>query len=239
MVRSGGLVLLKDFLMCWGSGRRLVIVEWFDLKPCCVVLRGRCGQILSCMSHSSSFDAGQRRDIGRQEGPASNDSPVLGRVIIMAIFQMAGRLLHLKERLKMWQRWFKPVGPRCLRWRMVFPSGPAAVELPLSLRKWVSRWGVKGVALLLRSFLRIFLIVLQVSIVWVRMVLLVNYWQNAFEMSLWSVKILLLEEIGWLGYCVGFLPESDLMSLKYLDGWFSKEHDWSFSRHMLRLLLSM
>ena len=38
-----------------------------------------------------------------------------------------------------------PEGPRCFRWWMVTPSGPAARELPLSRMALETREGVKGV----------------------------------------------------------------------------------------------
>ena len=50
--------------------------------------------------------------------------------MILADFHADGIFAYLIERLKMVVRKVIPAWPRCLRWCIVSPSGPAAVELP-------------------------------------------------------------------------------------------------------------
>ena len=48
--------------------------------------------------------------------------------MMRAFFQMSGICALAIEILKILVRYEMPWGPRCLRWRMVSPSGPVAVE---------------------------------------------------------------------------------------------------------------
>ena len=56
----------------------------------------RCGR----MSRSSTLTAGQRRDMGRYEELLEGGLPGLGRVIMVADFQMEGMSALRIERLK-------------------------------------------------------------------------------------------------------------------------------------------
>ena len=66
------------------------------------------------------------------------------RGITVAVFQMAGILAWLYERLNRWVRKSMPVGPRCLIWWMVSPSGPTACEFPELRMFFATISGVKG-----------------------------------------------------------------------------------------------
>ena len=79
---------------------------------------------------SRTLTAGHRRDIGLYDVLMCMGLPGLGRVMMVAVFQIEGMSDFARERLKSWVRKEMPEGPRCLRWRMVRLSGPVALEVP-------------------------------------------------------------------------------------------------------------
>ena len=83
---------------------------------------------------------------------------------IMAFRQMAGIFVLAIDRLKRRQRYWRAVGPRWRRWRMLRLSGPRAVEEPESL---MARWtscGVKGV----KVGSRVLFLIWRLSLRWAR-----------------------------------------------------------------------
>ena len=82
--------------------------------------------------------------------------PSLGMGIIRACFQMEGRSEFLTERLNRVVRKEMARRPMCLRWTIVIPSGPAAVDdLALRMAAMVSS-SLKGINSGSNFFLRIF-----------------------------------------------------------------------------------
>ena len=64
-VRRGGFWLLKPWATFVVSGRSAVVVEWRDLKPCCVGMSGIVFVMSGRISLSRILLAGQSREIGR------------------------------------------------------------------------------------------------------------------------------------------------------------------------------
>lgn len=72
---------------------------------------------------------------------------------MVADFQVAGMSALLREIVK-GARQDIPDGPRFLKWRIVSPSGPGAVEVPEALNAARTMSGVKGLKLKVRGCLR-------------------------------------------------------------------------------------
>ena len=81
------------------------------------------------ISVSSTLAAGQRSELGRKDLPCDESLPGFGNGMMVDIFQMDGRRLLVMESLYSAARKFKTKGPRCLRWKMVRPSGQNALLL--------------------------------------------------------------------------------------------------------------
>jgi len=94
-----------------------VVVECWDLKPCCEGDSGICGDMLSRTSLSSIFEGLHRSAMGLYE-PGSVGGLFGFRIgSILAVFQMLGILLLASDRLKMFVRTLMACGPKCLRCR--------------------------------------------------------------------------------------------------------------------------
>ena len=76
---------------------------------------------------SSNLAIGDKRDIGRYEGPMFGSLLGLGIGMIFASFQIWGMMLLFRERLYIVVRYWMAIGPRCFRCFMFILSGP--VEL--------------------------------------------------------------------------------------------------------------
>ena len=74
------------------------------------------------------FTAGQRKEMGRYEVLVFIGFPGLGIGITIACFHRVGMMVLFMELLNMLHGKLMPFGPRCLRWRIVVLSGPAALE---------------------------------------------------------------------------------------------------------------
>ena len=119
-----------------------------------------------------------------------------------------------------------PEGPRCLRWWIVRPSGPAARELPLFRKALETMSVVKGVREVSSgcSLLRRRLTPrARGSDEWGEIE--VNCLLKAEAIARLLVRVLLLNLIGWLGGGVVRLPERSLRRLKNWEALCLCEHD--------------
>ena len=161
---------------------------------------------------SRTFTAGLRREIGRNEVLVSDGLPGFGRGITIACFHSAGILAVLMELLKMLQRKWMPLGPRCFRWRIVILSGPAAVEFLHFRIVSATMCGEKGFRLLFSLWVAWILriVFLVVGLEECRDTL-VNCLLKRFAMESGLVRILEPNLIGWLGGGWVFLPDNERM----------------------------
>ena len=70
--------------------------------------------------------------------------PAFGIGMRVARFQMDGISADCSNKLKKWVRNAWPRGPKCFRWSIVSPSGPAVIELLLCLMAFTTCSVVKA-----------------------------------------------------------------------------------------------
>ena len=71
------------------------------------------------MSISSTFAAGHRREMVEKELPFNTGLPGFVMGMMMAHFQIDGKLASRRERLMRCMGYWTPAGPRCLRCGML------------------------------------------------------------------------------------------------------------------------
>ena len=100
------------------------VVECWGLKPCCAGDNGMCCVMLFRTSLSSILDGVQSNETGLYEAGSMGDFLGFNMGTILAIFQMLGMVLCLREWLKMSVRILMACGPRCFKCLLEMPSGP-------------------------------------------------------------------------------------------------------------------
>ena len=178
-------------------------MEWFDLKPCCVVIRGVLFVMYGRIVFSSVFAVTERSEMGLYEVPKFMSLFGFGIGMMFASFHTCGMMLLFSAKLYMWVRYVRPRGPMFFRCLMFSLSGPVELFVLLS---FIASWTCVVVSVMFclgnfRISLSIFLFVPFV----VCFVVLTNCLLKQFAVCVcdamgfsWNVMVLLFVGVGVL-----------------------------------------